>query len=344
VSLRGREPDWWYGTGPHWQATLLSPIGALVGEIAKARLRRATPYRPLIPVICVGNFTAGGSGKTPLAILIAQLIAGLGREPWFLSRGYGGTLEGPLRVEPAKHTAGEVGDEPLLLARHAPTVISRDRRKGAEAIETSAPQEAVIIMDDGLQNPALAKSISIAVVDGDRGFGNGYVIPAGPLRAPLAAQIGLADLIVMTGRRDSGDTPPITVLRGMTDAPFVKAETRATAAAAEMKGRKVVAYAGIANPQRFFSTLDGLGADVVERHTFADHHVFSDAEAQLLLDAASRSEASLVTTEKDFVRLSGTSGRRAELKKRSAALAIETVIEDGDLKVLTEMIARAIAR
>ena len=152
--------------------------------------------------------------------------------------------------------------------------------KGAEAIEASAPRDAVIIMDDGLQNPALAKSISIAVVDRDRGFGNGYVIPAGPLRAPLAAQIGLADLIVMTGRGGPGDTPPITALRGMTSAPFVKAETRATAAAVEMKGRKVVAYAGIANPQRFFSMLDGIGANIVERHTFADHHVFSDAEAR----------------------------------------------------------------
>ncbi len=307
-------------------------------------MRRAKPYRALIPVICVGNFTAGGSGKTPLAILIAQLVAGLGREPWFLSRGYGGTHEGPLRVEPAMHTAGEVGDEPLLLARHAPTVISRDRRKGAEAIEASAPRDGVIIMDDGLQNPALAKSISIAVVDRDRGFGNGYVIPAGPLRAPLAAQIGLADLIVMTGRGGPGDTPPITALRGMTSAPFVKAETRATAAAVEMKGRKVVAYAGIANPQRFFSTLDDLGANIVERRVFADHHAFSDAEAQLLLDAASLNEASLVTTEKDLVRLIGASGRRAELKKQSAALAIETVIEDADLNVLTAMIERAIAR
>lgn len=342
--MRGREPDWWYGTEPHWQATLLSPIGAFVGELAKARLRRAKPYLALIPVICVGNFTAGGSGKTPLAILIAQLVAGLGRKPWFLSRGYGGTHEGPLRVEPAMHTADEVGDEPLLLARHAPTVISRDRQKGAEAIEASAPRDAVIIMDDGLQNPAVAKSISIAVVDRDRGFGNGYVIPAGPLRAPLPAQIGLADLIVMTGRRDSGDTPPIAALRGMTDAPFITAETRATPAAAGMKGRKVVAYAGIANPQRFFSTLYGLGADVVERVTFADHHAFSDAEAQSLLDAASRGEASLVTTEKDFARLTGTSGRRAELKKQSAALAIETVIENEDLKILTAMIERAIAR
>jgi tetraacyldisaccharide 4'-kinase len=309
-----------------------------------ARLRRAESYRPLIPVICVGNFTAGGSGKTPLALLIARLVSGLGREPWFLSRGYGGTLGGPLRVEPAIHGADEVGDEPLLLARHAPTVISRDRRRGAEAIEASASQDAVIIMDDGLQNPALAKSISIAVVDADRGFGNGYVIPAGPLRAPLTAQIGLAGLIVMTGRGRPSGPQLVTTLRGMTKAPIVKAETRVTESAAGLQGRKVVAYAGIANPQRFFSLLESVGADIVERHTFADHHAFSEAEAEVLLDAASRSHASLVTTEKDLVRLTGASGHRAELKKRSAALAIETVIEGTDLIVLKAMIERAIAR
>ena len=342
--MRGSEPDWWYGAGPQWRATLLSPIGALVGAIAMARLRGAKPYRPLIPVICVGNFTAGGSGKTPLAILLARIVSGLGREPWFLSRGYGGTLKGPLRVEPATHSADEVGDEPLLLARHAPTVIARDRRRGAEAIEASASQDGVIIMDDGLQNPALAKNLSIAVVDTDRGFGNGYVIPAGPLRAPLAAQIGLAGLIVMTGRRPSGEPPLVTMLREMTGVPIVKAETRPTDGAADLKGRKVVAYAGIANPQRFFSMLDSLGADIVERHTFADHHAFSEAEAEMLLEAASRSHASLVTTEKDLVRLTAASGRRAELKKRSAALPIETVIEGADLKVLTAMIERAIAR
>ncbi len=342
--MRGSEPGWWYGTGPQWRATLLSPIGALVGAIAMARLRGAKPYRPLIPVICVGNFTAGGSGKTPLAILLARIVSGLGREPWFLSRGYGGTLKGPLRVEPATHSADEVGDEPLLLARHAPTVIARDRRRGAEAIEASASQDGVIIMDDGLQNPALAKNLSVAVVDTDRGFGNGYVIPAGPLRAPLAAQIGLAGLIVMTGRRPSGEPPLVTMLREMTVVPIVKAEARPTGGAADLKGRKVVAYAGIANPHRFFSMLDSLGADIVERHTFADHHAFSEAEAEMLLDGASRSHASLVTTEKDLVRLTAASGRRAELKKRSAALPIETVIEGADLKVLTAMIERAITR
>ena len=156
-----------------------------------------------MPVICIGNFTAGGSGKTPLALLVAQLVADEGREPWFLSRGYGGRLPGPIQVAPDVHGSADVGDEPLLLARRAPTVIARNRAAGAQFIEATAPANAVIIMDDGLQNPFLAKELVIAVVSGDRGFGNGHVIPAGPLRAPLAAQIGLADTIVVTGHEAS---------------------------------------------------------------------------------------------------------------------------------------------
>jgi tetraacyldisaccharide 4'-kinase len=310
-------------------------------------LRNAKPYRSRLPVLCVGNFTAGGSGKTPLAILLAGLVSDLGRQPWFLSRGYGGTLQGPLRVDPERHSAGEVGDEPLLLAQRAPTVIARDRRAGAEAIEAmqvESPRNGVIIMDDGLQNPALAKDLTIVAIDANRGFGNGYVIPAGPLRAPLAAQIALADLIVVTGGRPHDDAPFVKTLRAMTRAPIIATETRATVSARELKGQDVIAYAGIANPQRFFTMLDRFGARVVERRTFADHHGFSEVEAKALLDLAELKDAALVTTEKDLARLSGTSGRCAELKNRSNALAIETVIDGTDLATLTAMITRAVAR
>jgi tetraacyldisaccharide 4'-kinase len=342
--LRAQEPEWWYGSGPHWQPTLLSPIGVIVGCVATARLRYGKPYRSRLPVICVGNFTAGGSGKTPLALLLSSLVSDLGREPWYLSRGYGGRLNGPLRVEPAIHTANDVGDEPLLLARHAPTLISRDRRAGAKAIEDTGSQDAVIIMDDGLQNPSLAKDLSIAVVDPARGFGNGRVIPAGPLRAPLAAQIGLADLIVLTGRDQSGDTPLINALRKLTRAPIVRAETQAAEGAGALRGRRVIAYAGIANPQRFFSLLDDLGAIVVEQHAFADHHVFSDREARDLIATAERTGASLITTEKDLARLSAAPGIGAELREGSTALPIKMVIAGDNLTTLLQMVRRAIAR
>lgn len=340
--MPGREPRWWYGTGAHWQAAFLSPVGRLVGGVAAARLGKKPSYRSRLPVICVGNFTVGGSGKTPLALLVARLVANEGREPWFLSRGYGGRLPGPVRVDVAVHGSIDVGDEPLLLARRAPTVVSRDRRKGAEAIEAIASDNAAIIMDDGLQNPSLAKDLTIAVVSGDRGFGNGRVIPAGPLRAPLAAQIGLADAILVTGQASQANRSLLDTLRALTQVPIISARTRASEDATRLRGRRVVAYAGIANPERFFSMLEHVGAIVVERRVFADHHAFSESEACDLVDTARRTSADLVTTEKDLARLSGVIGAGSNLRARSTTLKIETVIDDDDLAILKTKIREVI--
>jgi tetraacyldisaccharide 4'-kinase len=312
--------------------------------IATARLKRKNTYRSKLPVICVGNFTVGGSGKTPLALLVAQLVAEWGRDVWFLSRGYGGRAVGPLRVDPAIHGSADVGDEPLLLARHAPTVISRDRRKGAEAIEAVASKHAVIIMDDGLQNPALAKDLVIAIIAGDRGFGNGRVIPAGPLRAPISAQIGLADMFVVTRGTGIADPDLLKFVSAKSDAPVIAAETRACCEADQFCGQRLIAYAGIAHPERFFSTLESVGAVIVERYVFADHHAYSEAEARELVDAARRASADLVTTEKDLARLSGTVGVCGELREHSTALAIETVISGDGLAVLKEKIREALTR
>jgi len=340
--LPGREPRWWYGTGPHWQATLLSPLGRVVGTIAAARLRKTNSYASQLPVICIGNFTVGGSGKTPLALLVARLVADEGRAPWFLSRGYGGRLPGPILVDPNVHGSADVGDEPLLLARAAPAVISRDRGAGAHFIEAAAPANAVIIMDDGLQNPSLAKDLVIAVLPGDRGVGNGRVIPAGPLRAPLGAQIGLADAIVVTGQESAAKRALRVSLRALTQAPLLSAATRASDDATSLNGRRVVAYAGIANPERFFVMLENLGAMIVERRTFSDHHAFSNSEAHDLLDTARRTSADLITTEKDLARLSGARDESAELRDRSNVLKIETVIESDDLAILRAKIREAI--
>ncbi|MBN9247487.1 MAG: tetraacyldisaccharide 4'-kinase [Hyphomicrobium sp.] len=337
------EPSWWYGPDGGWRTSLLSPVGALVGGIASRRIENAKPYRSSLPVICAGNFTAGGSGKTPLALFLAKLVAEEGREPWFLSRGYGGKLEGPVRVIPTRQTARDVGDEPLLLARSAPAVVSRDRRKGAEAIEALASKQAVIIMDDGLQNPALAKDLVIALVDQRRGFGNGLVIPAGPLRAPLDIQGKLAHLIVLTGQGPA-DPALLQTLKAISTAPVITAETRADEDAARFRNRKVIAFAGIANPERFFTTLGSLGADIVARKAFADHHMFSEAEARDLLGLAERAGASLVTTEKDLARLAGTTGVRATLRERAETIAIRTAIEDGDLEILRRLVRGAIVR
>lgn len=342
--MPAREPKWWYGGRRHWQATLLSPIAILVGTIATARLRRKTAYRSLLPVICVGNFTAGGSGKTPLALLIAQLVTEQGRDVWFLSRGYGGRAAGPLRVDPTIHGSADVGDEPLLLARHAPTMVSRDRRRGAEAVEAAASKNAVIIMDDGLQNPALAKDLVIAVVAGDRGFGNGRVIPAGPLRAPISAQIGLADIVVVTRGTGTADPDLQTFLSANSEAPIVTAETHARHGAERFRGQRLVAFVGIAHPERFFATLESLGAVIVERCVFADHHAYSETEARHLIGVAQRANADLVTTEKDLARLSGAVGACGDLREHSTALAIETVIEGDGLAILKKKIREALAR
>lgn len=317
-------------------------MGRLVGRVATARLQKNNPYSSRLPVICIGNFTVGGSGKTPLALLVAKLVADEGLEPWYLSRGYGGRLPGPTRVDAALHGSVDVGDEPLLLARRAPTVVSRDRSKGAQFIETIATPNAVIIMDDGLQNPSLAKDLVIAVISEDRGFGNGRVIPAGPLRAPLDVQIGLADAIVVTGQGNSRNRALREPLHTLTPAPILSATTRASEDAADLDGRRVVAYAGIANPDRFFAMLESLGAIVVERRAFDDHHAFSDAQARDLIDIARRSSADLVTTEKDLARLAGATGAGAKLREQSSSLKIETFFENDDLAILKSKIREAI--
>ncbi|HVZ03454.1 tetraacyldisaccharide 4'-kinase [Hyphomicrobium sp.] len=342
--MPGREPKWWYGAQQHWQAILLSPAGRLAGTIAAARLAKSPSYRSRLPVICIGNFTVGGSGKTPLAMLIAKLVSEEGWAPWFLSRGYGGRIAGPIRVDPNAHSSDEVGDEPLLLARHAPIFVSRDRCAGAKAIEAVAPDNGVIIMDDGLQNPYLAKDLVIAVVSGERGFGNGLVIPAGPLRAPLRAQIGLADIIVVAKQSSRENLELFDVLRARTQAPIVSATTRPAGNAAHLRGRRVVAYAGIANPDRFFSMLENLGAFVIERRAFPDHHTFAASEARALTDMARRLSADLVTTEKDLMRLSGMKDACGDLRDHSIALGIETAMEGKDLAVLKNKIREAVAR
>ena len=201
--MRLDEPPWWYRDPPSGIATVLRPLAALYGWAAAARYWRATPYRSRLPVICVGNFTAGGTGKTPLVIHLCERLKAAGHEPVALTRGYGGRLSGPYWVNAKSDVARDVGDEALLLARAAPTLVARDRRAGAHAIETGPHPVTVIVMDDGLQNPGLAKDLTIAVVDGGRGFGNGLTMPAGPLRAPLAVPAG-ADRCHRRQRRRRG--------------------------------------------------------------------------------------------------------------------------------------------
>ena len=320
-------PSWWYGDGPKWAARLLWPIAEVWARSAERRYRQTRTHRSALPVICVGNFTAGGAGKTPVAIAIGKHLKALGHMPAFLSRGFGGTNPGPHFVDLRHDTASAVGDEPLLLAAHAPTMIARDRIKGATAIEKTDAD--VIIMDDGLQNPALAKTLSLAVVDAERGIGNGDVIPAGPLRARLPFQLQLTDaIIVMQGEESKLEASAYTAATKAFSGPILYARLASTGDISWLLDRPCLAYSGIAHPEKFFASLRSCGADVIDTVGFPDHHMFTDSDARSLLQSAEQAKAQLVTTEKDLVRLATDFGDGATLRARSRAVPVEVSFAD----------------
>ena len=271
---------------------LLSPAGALYGLSVWAKQKHGAPFRPNARVLCVGNLTAGGSGKTPIAIACARMLAARGLKPVFLSRGYGGKLSGPILVQPDHHRAADVGDEPLLLTVHAPTIVSRDRAKGARLADSLNAD--VIVMDDGFQNFQVAKDVSLLVVDGSSGFGNGRVIPAGPLREPVEQGLARADAVVVVG-----DGSPS--LLGFTG-PVIRAQLVPTAPES-LAQHRVVAFAGIGRPEKFFGTLAAMNVKVVLTKSLSDHHRFTAREIASLKQLAETAGALLVTTEKDYVRL-----------------------------------------
>lgn len=303
-----RAPEFWRDPGP--LPLLLSPLGGVYGLAGKIRHALANPFDPGIPVICVGNLVAGGAGKTPVVLSLLQTIRARGVETHALCRGYGGSLHGPLRVDPAQHSAQEVGDEALLLARVAPTWIARDRAAGARAAATAGAR--AIVMDDGFQNPGLKKHLSLLVVDGTYGFGNRHLMPAGPLREPIAAGLARADAVVVMGKDDAGIAAMVAGAK-----PLLFAEIVPAAAQASQSDRRVLAFAGIGRPEKFFAMLEGMGLQVVSRHTFADHHPYSDGEIAALIAKAKAANARIVTTEKDAVRLP------PELRAKVEAIPIE---------------------
>lgn len=335
-----REPGWWYAPRPTWAERLLLPASWIWSAAAARRIRTTMPASAACPVLCIGNFTAGGTGKTPLAIYVAGRLAGRGATPTFLTRGYGGRTKGPHWVDITRDRAADVGDEPLLLGRVAPVMIARDRIAGARAIEARTPPHDVIVMDDGLQNPSLVKTLSLAVVDGRRGFGNGRVMPAGPLRMALADQLALVDAIVVNlpAGMDPTASPVARWLRDEFHGPVLTARTEPSGDVSWLAGCEVLAFSGIGAPQRFFDLLEKLGAKLIERHVFADHHAFSQAEATKLLADATRYGAVLCTTEKDWVRL-GPDGATGELQRRTRTLAIRTAFEPRDAVRMDTLLA-----
>ncbi|MGN6116534.1 MAG: tetraacyldisaccharide 4'-kinase [Nitrobacter sp.] len=301
-----REPAFW-NRPSSLLSRLLAPAGTLYGAVAAWRMAQPGTQAG-VPVICVGNYHVGGAGKTPTVLALAGILRTLGETPVVLSRGYGGRLEGPLQVDPQKHTAADVGDEPLMMAKTLPVIVARQRAAGLAPARASGA--SIIVMDDGFQNPAVAKDVSLIVIDSDRGIGNGQVLPAGPLRAPLPPQTARTDALVIVGGgiAANGVAAAVRAKGGLVLRAKLEPDENAVAA---LREKRVYAFAGIGDPRRFFRSLRGRGIEVVRERAFADHHPFSQDEVAELRAVAERDGLTLVTTEKDLARLRSTDGLAA---------------------------------
>jgi tetraacyldisaccharide 4'-kinase len=313
-----REPYFWRDLPRFSRASapmmrlLLTPVAAAYSWAGKRRVERTTPENSGLPVICIGNLTLGGAGKTPVTAAVRRWFESRGKRAASLSRGYRGNEEGPLRVDPVKHTVKDVGDEPLMLAALGEAWISKDRVAGARAMKADGVE--VVVMDDGHQNPTLKKTLSIVVIDAAAPFGSGHIFPKGPLREPVARGLARADAVILMGE---GDRPK--QLAGFTG-PVLRARLEPLA---KLPQGKYVAFAGIGRPERFFDGLQKMDGVVLEEAVpYPDHHVFEKPDLGFLLKLASEREAQLVTTDKDHVRLS------PEMKAKISRVSVEARFED----------------
>ena len=322
-----REPAFWHRPASVLSAALW-PLSKIYGEIAAFRMTRPGVAAG-VPVICVGNFHVGGAGKTPTVLALVDMLRGLGETPVVLSRGYGGRLKGPVLVDPVRHGAADVGDEPLMMAARTPVVVSRDRVEGA--VLARARGASVIVMDDGFQNPSLVKHLSLVVIDAARGLGNGFVFPAGPLRAPLDSQLARTDALVVIG-----DGEAAAVVAAQAKVPVFRARLAPDPVSlAALREKRVLAFAGIGDPQKFFRTLRAAEVDVADERSFADHHPYAAQEIAVLRDEARSKSLTLVTTRKDIARL----GAQAE-----GIVSFDVTLEFEDIGALTALVIERLNR
>ncbi len=324
-----RQPAFWYADRATTLATVMSPLAALYEWSGLARRAFVRPWQASCPVICIGNLVAGGAGKTPTAIAVAELVSHMGWKPAFLTRGYRGRLAGPIEVDATGHTAKDVGDEPLLLARVAPTWVARNRPAGARA--AIAAGHDVIIMDDGFQNPSLHKDINIVVIDGEVGFGNGHVMPAGPLRESTRAGLKRAQAVLIVGEDRHN-----LARRFAAETEVLHARIVPSPAAQIFDGKRVVAFAGIGRPQKLFDSLEQSGCNVVEHYAFPDHHTYSPEQIMAICERAAAQRARPVTTEKDFVRLPA----KARPMVDAFPISLEWSAPDQVRALLTDLLAK----